>query len=59
MPHQDAFTAQDDPFDVDVGDDEDDEAEGDEDEDDDEEEEGGWQVGQVGGWLDFVRLNSL
>ena len=43
MPHHDTLQAQDDPFDIDVGDEDDDEP--DEEEDDrDEEEEGGWQV---------------
>ena len=51
MPHHDAFTAQDDPFDIDVGDDEDEDEddEGDADDEDEEEEEGGWQVGQAPG----------
>jgi hypothetical protein len=42
MPHDDTLQAQDDPFDIDVGDDEDDEP--DEDEEDEEGEEGEWQV---------------
>jgi hypothetical protein len=43
MPHPDMLEAQDDPFDIDVGDDDDEEDEQDE-EEDEEEEEGGWQV---------------
>jgi hypothetical protein len=42
MPHHDTLQAQDDPFDIDVGDEEDDEP--DEDEEDEEAEEGEWQV---------------
>ena len=45
MPHPDAFTAQDDPFDIDVGEDEDDEDEDGEEDEDEPEDEGGWQVG--------------
>jgi hypothetical protein len=43
MPYDDTLQAQDDPFDIDVGDEEDDEP--DEDEEDEEGEEGEWQVG--------------
>ena len=43
MPPQDTLEAQDDPFDIDVGDDDDEEDEEDE-EEGEEEEEGGWQV---------------
>ena len=47
MRQHDRLEAQDDPFDIDIGEDEDDE---DVDEDDDEgedEEEDGWQVGRI------------
>ena len=43
MPHHETLQPQDDPFDIDVGDEEDDEP--DEDEEDEEDEEGEWQVG--------------
>ena len=58
MPHQETLQAQDDPFDIDVGDDDDDEPEEDEDEED-EQEEGGWQVDGAVCPLDFARLKSL
>ena len=51
MPYDDTLQAQDDPFDIDVGDD-DEEDEGDyegEEGDDEGDEEGGWQVGRAGG----------
>ena len=43
MPHQHTLEAQDDPFDIDVGDEDEDEQDEDE-EDEEAEEEGGWQV---------------
>ena len=43
MPHQQTVEAQDDPFDIDVGDEEDDEQD-EEDDGEEPEEEGGWQV---------------
>jgi len=57
MPHHDTLRAQDDPFDIDVGDEEDDEP--DEDDEDEEEEEGEWQVARHRTLLDFARLKSL
>jgi len=47
MAQHDRLEAQEDPFDMDIGEeDEEDEIDEDEDHDDDEEEEGGWQVGK-------------
>jgi hypothetical protein len=57
MPHHETLQAQDDPFDIDVGDEEDDEP--DEDDEDEEDEEGEWQVGERCTVLDFARLKSL
>ena len=57
MPHHETLQAQDDPFDIDVGDEEGDEP--DEDDEDEENEEGEWQVGGRCTVLDFARLKSL
>jgi hypothetical protein len=46
MPHHPTLQAQDDPFDIDVGDEDDDEQDEDDEEDDDQ-EEGEWQVGRA------------
>jgi hypothetical protein len=45
MPHYHTLQAQDDPFDIDVGDEDDDDEQDEEDEEDDDQEEGEWQVG--------------
>jgi hypothetical protein len=57
MPHHETLHAQDDPFDIDVGDEEDDEP--DDDDEDEEDEEGEWQVAGRCTVLDFARLKSL
>jgi hypothetical protein len=57
MPHHETLQPQDDPFDIDVGDEEDDEP--DEDDEDEEDEEGEWQVAGRCTVLDCARLKSL
>lgn len=59
MPHHHTLEAQDDPFDIDVGDEDDDEQDENDEEEKDDEEEGEWQVGRAACQLDFARLKSL